>query len=243
MIYVTGDMHGSVSRFEEKPFDKLRSGDILIICGDFGFIWNGDRHEEKILEFMGRQKYRILFIDGCHENFDKLYSYPEEMWCGGKIHKINDNVYHLCRGQVFNIEGQSIFTMGGGYSNDADMRRSRGMRWWNEETPTVQEMETAANTLYEHSLTVDYIITHECPTKIKNMLSDNINNFNSLTAFFDELCGRVRYKHWFFGSQHKDRHISSKHTAVYLEVIPLEVPTMSFSALSNRHSGKRRENK
>ena len=34
MIYVTGDMHGSVSRFEEKAFDKLRSGDILIICGD-----------------------------------------------------------------------------------------------------------------------------------------------------------------------------------------------------------------
>lgn len=241
MIYVTGDMHGSVARFEEKTFDKLRSGDILIICGDFGFIWNGDKQEEKILEFMGRQKYKVLFVDGCHENFDKLYSYPQEMWNGGKVHKINDNVYHLCRGQVFNIEGQIIFTMGGGYSSDADLRRSRGMRWWNEETPTAQEMEEAANNLYEHSLRVDYIITHECPTKIKNMLSDNINNFNSLTAFFDELCGRVKYKHWFFGSQHKDRHISSKHTAVYLEVVPLEIPSASFSAPLNRYFGKRRE--
>ena len=46
MIYVTGDMHGAVSRFEEKQFAKLRSGDILIICGDFGFIWNGDGQEE-----------------------------------------------------------------------------------------------------------------------------------------------------------------------------------------------------
>ena len=49
MIYVTGDMHGSVARFEEKPFDKLRAGDMLIVCGDFGFIWNGDLQEEKIL--------------------------------------------------------------------------------------------------------------------------------------------------------------------------------------------------
>jgi hypothetical protein len=131
--------------------------------------------------------------------------------------------------------------MGGGYSNDAEMRRSRGMRWWNEETPTMQEMEMAANHLYEHSLIVDYIITHECPTKIKNMLSNNVNNFNSLTAFFDELCGRVKYKHWFFGSQHKDRHISSKHTAVYLEVIPLEVPSESFSVSLNKYYDRRRE--
>ena len=64
---------------------------------------------------------------------------------------------------------------------------------------------------------------------IKNMLSSNVNNFNSLTAFFDQLSARVKYQHWFFGSQHKDRHISSKHTAVFVEVVPLEVPTQAFS--------------
>ena len=234
LIYVTGDMHGSVSRFEEKQFDKLRSGDILMVCGDFGFIWNCDLQEDKILQFMERQKYRILFIDGCHENFDRLYSYPEEEWCGGRIHRVNGNVYHLCRGQVFEIEGQKIFTMGGGYSDDAELRRSRGMRWWNEETPTPEEMEEAANVLYEHSLKVDYIITHECPTKIKNMLSRRPNHAdammvqNSLTGFFDDISRRVEYKHWFFGSQHQDRHISSKHTAVFVEVLPLEVPKTPF---------------
>ncbi len=240
MIYVTGDMHGSVSRFEEKAFDKLRSGDILIICGDFGFIWNGDGQEEKILQFMGRQKYKILFIDGCHENFDKLYSYPEDIWCGGKIHRINDNLFHLCRGQVFQIEGNSVFTMGGGYSVDAEIRASRGMRWWEEEMPTKREMENAATVLYEHSLKVDYIITHECPTKVKDLLSKDYNNVNALTSFFDDLCERVTYKHWFFGSMHKDRHISSKHTAVYLEVVPLQVPDSTFSEPLNRYFRRRR---
>ena len=201
MIYVTGDMHGAVSRFEDKAFSKLRSGDMLIVCGDFGFIWNGDGQEEKILQFMSRQKYKILFIDGCHENFDKLYSYPEDEWCGGRIHRINDNVFHLCRGQIFDIEGQSIFTMGGGFSPDADIRIGRGMRWWEEETPTKDEMEEAAGRLYRNGLTVDYIITHECPTMIKNLLSGDLSNMNSLTSFFDDLCNRVKYKHWFFGSR------------------------------------------
>ena len=128
-----------------------------------------------------------------------------------------------------------MFTMGGGFSPDADIRTSRGMRWWEEEMPTVREMEQAANTLYRQSMRVDYIITHECPTMVKNLLSNDLNNFNSLTAFFDDVCERVTYKHWFFGSMHKDRHISSKHTAVYLEVLPLAVPQSSFSEPLNRY--------
>ena len=68
MIYVTGDMHGDISRFEDKNIAKLRRGDYLIICGDFGFIWDGSRQEEKVLKFLSRQKFTILFVDGCHEN-------------------------------------------------------------------------------------------------------------------------------------------------------------------------------
>ena len=106
--------------------------------------------------------------------------------------------------------------------------------------PTQREMEDAATALYEHSLKVDYIITHECPTKVKDLLSKDYNNVNALTSFFDYLCERVTYKHWFFGSMHKDRHISSKHTAVYLEVVPLQVPDSTFSEPLNRYFRRRR---
>ena len=232
-------MHGSITRFEEKSFDKLRSGDILIICGDFGFIWNGDGQEEKILQFMGRQKYQILFVDGTHENFDKLYSYPEDMWCGGRIHRINDNLFHLCRGQVFTIEGNTVFTMGGGRSPDMEIRTSRGMRWWEEEMPNEYEFREADNNLRAYDMRVDYIITHECPTPVKNLLSDDPCNFNQITGYFDKVAHRVQYKHWFFGSQHKDRHSSSRHPAVYLEVLPLAVPEESFSEPLNRYFRRR----
>ena len=41
MIYVTGDTHGEFGRIVE--FDnKLKKGDSVIICGDFGFVFRND---------------------------------------------------------------------------------------------------------------------------------------------------------------------------------------------------------
>ncbi len=43
MIYVTGDMHGDESRLYDSQWRKLKSGDVLIVCGDFGYLWNGGK--------------------------------------------------------------------------------------------------------------------------------------------------------------------------------------------------------
>lgn len=61
----------------------------------------------------------MLFIDGNYENFDKLSRFPVETWCGGKVHKIRETVIHLMRGEVYCIEGNTVFVMGGGYSIDS----------------------------------------------------------------------------------------------------------------------------
>ena len=50
MIYITGNTHGDINRFETEQTKKFTSEDYLIICGDFGFIWNGGKKEEKQLE-------------------------------------------------------------------------------------------------------------------------------------------------------------------------------------------------
>lgn len=42
MVYITGDTHGDLSFFRNPKLKKLKKGDTLIICGDFGFIWNND---------------------------------------------------------------------------------------------------------------------------------------------------------------------------------------------------------
>ncbi|MBQ4312785.1 MAG: metallophosphoesterase [Clostridia bacterium] len=230
MIYVTGDMHGSIARFEDRAISRLRREDYLIVCGDFGFIWDGNRREEKALSFLSRQRFTILFVDGCHENFDRLYKYPVTQWNGGKVRMIRPNVIHLCRGQVYELEGNKIFAMGGGYSADIELRQQRGTKWWPEETPTTEEMAEAVDNLFRYDLNVDYIVTHECPTKVKDLLVDSPDNFNAMTAFFDEMSRQVTYKHWFFGAMHQDKHLSSAHTALFEHVLPLEVPHTVFEA-------------
>ena len=53
-----------------------------------------------------------------HENFDRLYGYPQKEWHGGEVHEIRPHVLHLMRGQVFEIDGKKIFTFGGASSHD-----------------------------------------------------------------------------------------------------------------------------
>ena len=53
MIYITGDTHGDISCFKNPKLNKLGEKDILIVCGDFGFIWNPhDKNERKNLEYL-----------------------------------------------------------------------------------------------------------------------------------------------------------------------------------------------
>ena len=43
-IFMTGDTHGDFSRFSARAFPEqkdLSKGDYMIICGDFGGIWDG----------------------------------------------------------------------------------------------------------------------------------------------------------------------------------------------------------
>ena len=110
MIYITGDTHGEIdiSKLASKNFPRgnsLTKDDYVIICGDFGFIWNSkeDNTERYWMKWFQNKPWTTLFIDGNHERFTRLNNYPVSEWHGGKVHKINDSVIHLMRGQVFNI--------------------------------------------------------------------------------------------------------------------------------------------
>ena len=73
MIYITGDTHGDLSHFKDPKLKRLGEKDIVIVCGDFGFLWNpNDPKEKRNLEWLKKRKYTICFLDGAHENFDML---------------------------------------------------------------------------------------------------------------------------------------------------------------------------
>ena len=76
MLYLTGDTHGDYRRFERKEIRHLKQGDVLVVCGDFGFVWEGGKKEEKLLQKIGKRKYHTLFVPGANENYDLLRQYP-----------------------------------------------------------------------------------------------------------------------------------------------------------------------
>ena len=203
MIYITGDTHRQIdNRFLQ--LENLTENDYLIILGDFGGIWNGN--DKYFMPFLKKQNYNILFIDGNHENHKILNEYSVKMWNGGKIHKIEDNIIHLMRGQIFNIDNLSFFTFGGAYSVDKNIR-TEFIDWWKEEEGNYEEMNEGLDNLSKYNNKVDYILTHAGPkTPIENYFKCLNKNFNgSLTEnYLDEIYNLVDYKHWFCGHYHEN---------------------------------------
>ena len=221
MIYVTGDTHGDLNRFKDPALKKLKKGDTLIICGDFGFIWDGSKRENSVLRKLCEKEYTIAFIDGCHENFGILEQFPVTEWNGGKARIIGEGLVHLMRGQIFEIEDKRIFTFGGGHSQDFDFRRDSS-NWWEREQPTHEEIIEAIQNLDEKSNEVDYIITHEPPASLKDCLGVDVFQRLEVHAFFEDIIKVCSYKKWFFGKCHIDKHIPIKFYAVFNSVYPLK---------------------
>lgn len=124
MIYITGDIHASpLYRFSEESFPEqkeMSKDDFVIICGDFGLVWDKvpQPREKRLLKWLNDKPFTTLFVDGNHENFDRLEAYPVEEWHGGKIHRISDSIFHLIRGEMFDVDGIQIFAFGGARSHD-----------------------------------------------------------------------------------------------------------------------------
>lgn len=221
MVYITGDTHGDISWFKNPKLKKLGEKDILIICGDFGFLWNPKSEaEKKNLEILKSKKYTICFLDGAHENFDMLDAYTTYRWKGGNAHKIANNIFHLMRGEIFTLDNKTFFVMGGGESDDRDMREP-GVSWWEEEMPNAEEIKNAEDNLKDANYNVNYILSYEAPAVAKDFLKLHLKEaakISPLNTYLQELTKNVDYYHWYFGSLHTDLQISKKMTAVFNEI-------------------------
>ena len=83
MIFITGDTHRELDIHTINPREfvegrTLTRDDYVIICGDFGCIWDGGSGDRFWLNWLESEGWNTLFIDGNHENFDVLNQYPEE---------------------------------------------------------------------------------------------------------------------------------------------------------------------
>ncbi|MEE1219090.1 MAG: metallophosphoesterase [Ruminococcus sp.] len=259
MIFVTGDCHGEFSKLSYKSFPEqkeMTKDDFVIICGDFGAVWdyNGQNSSERYwLKWLNERNFITVFVDGNHENYDRLNNdYPIVDFHGGKAHKINDSVFHLLRGEIFDFQGLRFLAFGGAASHDISygvlnkedfksekhfkekcriLRKRRQnfrinrVNWWEEELPSELEIQNCENNLAKCNYKVDYVIAHSAPQSIVSNIqreSSGPDEINKLTAYFDDLCCRLKFNNWFFGHYHDNRKFMSKYVLLYEQVIRIK---------------------
>lgn len=227
-VFVTGDTHGgqaygaqklNSSNFKENR--ELTKEDYLIVAGDFGYLWNKDvpsDEEEYHYKWFREKKFTTLFVDGNHENFDRIDKLPQVKMFGGEVGMVNDSIYHLKRGEVYTINGIKIFTFGGGVSIDK-WRRREHLSWWPQENPNHREFNHGLMNLKEHNWDVDVVITHDCPTSIYEEFDfEKYDYVSQLQKYLEDVEGQLSYKRWFFGHYHFDIEMSDKSTVLYRHV-------------------------
>ena len=241
MIFVTGDTHGEFNRLSSRHF-RASESDYVIVCGDFGAVWDEGGADQYWLEWLAGKPWTTLFVDGNHENYDLLRALPVEQWMGGAVQRIRPNVLHLMRGQVYEIEGIRFFVMGGASSHDAEVilhpddpefqkKRKRLNRlkvryrvehqtWWKEELPSEAEFETGLAALAGVQNQVDVILTHCAPTNIQEQIGSSCRP-DRLTDYLEQIRNTCSFKLWFFGHYHAERRIDPRFILLYESVVPL----------------------
>ena len=211
MIWLCGDTHGEIDIYKVEDFfdnlqsyDEITKEDYLIILGDVGVSDNF--FVQKRLSAM---PCTVLWVDGNHDNFDALEEYPVEEWHGGKVQYIAEDIIHLMRGQIFEIEGHTFFTFGGGYSIDKWLRQPH-ISWWPQEMPSEEEYAEGESNLAKADYRVDYILSHTCPEFIAEQLTnDMIEGEEEIRQYFNEISEMTDFDMWYFGHWHIDECIDN----------------------------------
>ena len=247
MIYFLSDQHGGESYGEiQKYLDTAGEDDLLIILGDLGLKFQDTEENRAFDEFILSAKKKIAFIDGNHENFDRLYSEEFEVvdFHGGKAHKIRDNIYHLMRGYVYELCGKKFFAFGGASSHDIQdgilepsdykslsdclkdynrktkrgkMLRINHLSWWAAELPSQEEMDFGAATLKANNYEVDCVITHSLPQEVCSVCG--YRNPDAITMYFNKLLqDGLKFKEWHCGHYHRIQRVMSKFFIHYEDI-------------------------
>ena len=250
-IFLTGDIHSNIHRFstdvfyEQKEFSGNKDENTMIVCGDFGIVWNSieTKEEEWKLNWLEDKPFTTVFVCGNHDNHPRIAMYPTKEWNGGLVHEIRPHVLHLIRGEVYTIEGKKFFAFGGASSHDIQdgildyddedwrdkakaldkqgkyMYRIKGLTYWSEELPNQDEMTDGISNLEEHNWKVDYIITHSPPASIIALLGHGLYEQDKLTEYLEEIKQNTEYKRWFMGHMHINRAMNDKDILIYEQIV------------------------
>lgn len=221
MVYITGDIHGDVSRVSEMiDRHKITPDDIIVILGDVGMNYygnkKGDRSRKKKLNKLG---IPIFCIHGNHEmRPESLITYREDHWNAGAVYVEDEfpNLFFAKDGEVYDLEGTKAIVIGGAYSVDKWYRLQMDMHWFPDEQPSAEIKARVEKKLDELEWQIDTVLTHTCPygyTPREAFLScvDQTKVDNSTELWLDTIEKKLKYTAWYCGHWHIDKRIDKIH--------------------------------
>lgn len=212
MFYLTGDIHGNVTRicsFIEKY--GLTENDTIIILGDAGLNYFGNSHgDAKKKKKLNRYNVPIFCIHGNHEMRPQtIDSYTESVFHGSAVFVEADypNLYFAKDGEVYDFDGKKTIVIGGAYSVDKFYRIATGNLWFEDEQPSQETKDYVESRLDSLGWNVDYVLSHTCPDKFtpQEALMPQINQKyvdTSTEIWLDSIEDRLSYKKWYCGHFH-----------------------------------------
>ena len=208
MIWLLSDLHGGENlRGFQEYLDTAGEEDLLILLGDVGLKFAYTEENRRFDEMFLSSTKNIAFLDGNHENFAYINSFPIEDWKGGKVHRLTDHVVHLMRGNIYTIEDKTFFVFGG--CKSSPRWKEMGL-WYPGEEPEPEEITLAHRKLTAHDHRVDYILTHKYEqTPPKGTVCHDLRE---LTVWLED---NVQYRHWYSGHWHKDCQVDDAHSVVF----------------------------
>lgn len=173
-ILFLGDTHGNTA-WVKRVFEHYADQNIdrIVQLGDFG-IWPGAagvKFREKVSKYAEKYGIPVYFIDGNHEDFDKLWG---KLTQNSTLHNGDDilnsagfleilpGLFYIPRGTVWEWDGIRFAGVGGAVSIDREYRlsyeRATGQKiWWEQEQLT--DYDQSVIELFDG--TVDVLVSHD----------------------------------------------------------------------------------
>lgn len=185
-ILFAGDTHGNFKHFRNTILKTAQKNDcpIIIQTGDFGYVWlNRKGKPNKQIHIMGqmlaKQNKKMFFVAGNHEDYtllEELGAYED----GHQITEIAQNIYHIPRGHVIEIDDVRIMGMGGAVSVDRGMGDAN---WWPQESITYAQVDKACT-----ENPVDVIVSHDTIVEDGSKLDWALNNVQWMNTKTHNAC-------------------------------------------------------
>ncbi|MBE6694574.1 MAG: serine/threonine protein phosphatase [Ruminococcaceae bacterium] len=247
-FFITGDKHRHFDNVKKfcREINTTRK-DVLIILGDAGFNYYGDKRDDKLKKEISQLNITLFCLHGNKENRPQnVGTYGIRSFCDGKVYyePKYPNIYFAIDGEIYTFDGKKYMVVGGAHSVDKIRCLEEGRPFWFDEMPDDTIKEKVEYVLRNQGNKIFGMMTHTCPidylptemfmsTKQNEIIRSKPRKANSKKLFKPDIdrsteiwLGNIQkkldYAVWFCGHYHIDKQIDKIHM-LYNDIRPLHI--------------------